>query len=102
MIRRPKWNSPGGVTATPQCPLSQYRRPVPVDVAEEATRVRIDDDRITAIGKDVDPYDALDTGLFVCDPSLFTALDSAVGAVDTTLVDVDEELDSITEALTAA
>jgi choline kinase len=61
------------------------RRPVPREVAEEATRVRLAGDRITAIGKDVDPYDALDTGLFVADPALFDALDDACRDGDTTL-----------------
>lgn len=61
------------------------RRPVPPEVAAEATRVRLTGDRITAIGKDVEPYDALDTGLFVCDPALFDALDDACRDGDTTL-----------------
>jgi choline kinase len=75
--------------AAPRAPgetlLCVDRRPVSVAVAQEATRVRIDGGRITAIGKDVDPYDALDTGLFVCDPSVFAALDAACLDGDTTL-----------------
>ena len=42
-------------------------------------------DRITAIGKELGTYDALDTGLFVCSPALFGALDAAREAGDTTL-----------------
>jgi choline kinase len=61
------------------------RRPVPLEVAEEATRVRMTEGRITAIGKNLEPYDALDTGLFVCDPVVFTALDACCRAGDTTL-----------------
>jgi choline kinase len=61
------------------------RRPVPVEVAREATRVRMDGRRITAIGKNVEPFDALDTGLFVCDPSLFEALKASCREGDTTL-----------------
>jgi choline kinase len=61
-------------------------RPAPPAVAAEATRVRLDGDgRIVAIAKDLEPYDALDTGLFVCDASLFTALDAARRTGDTTL-----------------
>ena len=60
-------------------------RPAPPEVAAEATKVRLDGDRITAIGKDLDAFDALDTGLFVCSPALFDALDSARTAGDTTL-----------------
>ena len=55
------------------------------DVAAEATRVRVAGDRITAIGKDLDPYDALDTGLFVCAPAVFRALEIARAEGDTTL-----------------
>ena len=55
------------------------------ELAAEATKVRLDGDRITAIGKDLDRYDALDTGLFVCAPALFVALDEACAAGDTTL-----------------
>jgi choline kinase len=38
-----------------------------------------------AIGKDLTPYDALDTGMFVCSPSLFAALDRSRAHGDTTL-----------------
>lgn len=61
-------------------------RPAPPEVADEATRVRLDGrDRIVAIGKGLAPYDALDTGLFVCAPPLFDALDESCAAGDTTL-----------------
>lgn len=60
-------------------------RPAPADVAAEATKVRLQGSRIVAIGKDLDEYDALDTGLFVCAPALFPALDDARRAGDTTL-----------------
>lgn len=60
-------------------------RPAPLEVAEEATKVRMAGDHITAIGKELGTYDALDTGLFVCSPALFGALDSARETGDTTL-----------------
>jgi choline kinase len=60
-------------------------RPAPPDVAAEATKVCMNGDRITAIGKELGAYDALDTGLFVCAPALFTALDIARQKGDTTL-----------------
>jgi choline kinase len=41
--------------------------------------------RITAIGKDLVSYDALDTGLFVCAPSVFDALEVSRASGDTTL-----------------
>jgi choline kinase len=60
-------------------------RPAPPDVAAEATQVRMDGRYVTAIGKDLDDYDALDTGLFVCSPTLFDALIAARDSGDTTL-----------------
>jgi choline kinase len=55
------------------------------EIAAEATKVQLSGGRITAIGKNLARYDALDTGLFVCDPALFRALDRAVEDGDTTL-----------------
>lgn len=60
-------------------------RPAPLEVAVEATKVSLDGTRITAIGKDLEDYDALDTGVFVCTPVLFDALRDARAAGDTTL-----------------
>lgn len=59
--------------------------PVHPEIAAEATKVRLNGDRITAIGKDLNSYDALDTGLFVCAPALFPALEIARLGGDTTL-----------------
>ena len=60
-------------------------RPAPPDVAAEATKVRLNGTHIVAIGKDLTTYDALDTGMFVCAPALFPALDAARRGGDTTL-----------------
>lgn len=66
--------------------LAVDTRPASVEVAMEATRVRLDGNgRILQIGKMIDPYDALDTGLFVCGAPLFDALDESCAAGDTTL-----------------
>jgi 1L-myo-inositol 1-phosphate cytidylyltransferase len=68
--------------------LAIDRRPAAPEVTAEATRVLLDPHdtgRIAAIGKHLDPFDALDTGLFVCAPPLFAALDSACASGDTTL-----------------
>ena len=51
----------------------------------EATKVRLHGDRITAIGKQIDPFDAIDTGVFVFSPAIFSALEESVGAGDTSL-----------------
>lgn len=65
--------------------LAVDSRPAPPAVVAEATKVQVSGGRIRAIGKDLARHDALDTGLFVCDPSLFPALDAAVASGDTTL-----------------
>lgn len=54
-------------------------------VADEATRVRLDRDFIVRIGKHLEPWDALDTGVFVFTPELYTALEAAQAAGETTL-----------------
>lgn len=59
--------------------------PVDPQVADEATRVRLDGDRITAIGKGIDPWDAIDTGMFIFTPALFAALREAQREQQTTL-----------------
>ena len=65
--------------------LAVDSRPASPAIVAEATKVRLAGSRITAIGKQLSPHHALDTGMFVCDPSLFDALDAAVAAGDTTL-----------------
>jgi choline kinase len=65
--------------------LAVDSRPAPPGVAAEATKVRTAHARILEIGKDLTDYNALDTGLFVCAPSLFRALDESRAAGDTTL-----------------
>lgn len=44
---------------------------------DDATKVRRDGERIVNIGKEIMPYDALDTGMFSCSPVLFDKLESA-------------------------
>ena len=45
---------------------------------DDATKVRLNGDRIADIGKDLQNYDALDTGMFHCDPVLFQWLERAM------------------------
>lgn len=65
--------------------LAVDSRPADPHIAAEATRVRMTAGYIDAIGKEIEPYDALDTGLFVCDPNLFVALERSCADGDTTL-----------------
>jgi 1L-myo-inositol 1-phosphate cytidylyltransferase len=44
---------------------------------EDVTRVRDEDGRIAAIGKNIPVYNAFDTGVFLCTPALFAALEAS-------------------------
>jgi choline kinase len=44
---------------------------------DDATKVKLDGNRIVDIGKDLLHYDALDTGMFLCSPALFERLETA-------------------------
>ena len=75
-----------------QFPLQDGESVVAVDtraadprIVAEATKVRREGSRVIEIGKDVDNYDALDTGMFVCSPNLFAAIETAQSRGDTTL-----------------
>jgi choline kinase len=61
------------------------RRPCDAATAAEATKVQLDGNRVRAIGKTLEPYDALDTGLFVCDATIFAALEASCASGDSTL-----------------
>lgn len=65
--------------------LAIDRRPIDAAVAAEATKVRLDRQRIVQIGKTLDPYDGVDTGLFVCDSSLFASIEASCADGDSTL-----------------
>jgi 1L-myo-inositol 1-phosphate cytidylyltransferase len=45
---------------------------------DDATKVLRHGDRIVDIGKDIAHYDALDTGMFLCSPLIFSRLESAI------------------------
>jgi choline kinase len=44
---------------------------------DDATKVKVDKDRIVEIGKALRQYNALDTGMFLCSPALFSWLEIA-------------------------
>lgn len=67
------------------CLLAVDAGPVDAAFADEATKVQLEGDRIVKIGKSLERWDALDTGLFVFTPALFTALEEARRDGQTTL-----------------
>ncbi len=52
---------------------------------EEATKVLVREGRVERIGKDLPSYNGIDTGLFLCTPGIFEALNKAQFAGDTRL-----------------
>ncbi len=62
---------------TADCLLAVDRHTDRVFDLDDATKVQLDGDVITGIGKEKDSFDAVDTGLFLCQPSLFDALEVA-------------------------
>lgn len=54
---------------------------------DDATKVRCQGDYILEIGKDLSSYNALDTGMFLCSPTLFNRLQSAMKNGDCSLSD---------------
>ena len=53
----------------------------------DAMKIKTSGDRVTAIGKDLKDYDAIDTGLFVCSPEIFDYLEKAQRGEDCSLAD---------------
>jgi len=62
---------------TTVCLLAVDRHTDCVFDLDDATKVQLDGDVITGIGKERVSFDAVDTGLFLCQPSLFDALEVA-------------------------
>lgn len=52
---------------------------------DEATKVRLDGHAIVDIGKELTEFDAVDTGIFLCRPAVFDALECAQAADDHSL-----------------
>jgi 1L-myo-inositol 1-phosphate cytidylyltransferase / CDP-L-myo-inositol myo-inositolphosphotransferase len=59
---------------------------------EDATKVRVAEGRVKEIGKELNSYNAIDCGIFLCDRSLFEALGNAVGKGNESLTDGIREL----------
>ena len=59
------------------CLLAVDRKLSQVFDIDDATKVRTSDGRVEEIGKELAEYDAIDTGMFLCTPVLFEALEAA-------------------------
>ena len=65
-----------------ECLLGVDRNLSEVSDLEDATKVRLKGDRIVDIGKTLNGFDAVDTGIFVCSTRLFDALADAASGSD--------------------
>ena len=55
-----------------------------VDI-DDVTKVLVEDNRILDIGKDTKKYNAYDTGIFLCSPAIFSAIEESSDNGDTSL-----------------
>ena len=54
-----------------------YNIKAPINDPEDVTRVKVVEDRIVHIGKVIRDYNAFDTGVFMCTPVIFDALEAS-------------------------
>ncbi|MBI4553752.1 MAG: NTP transferase domain-containing protein [Candidatus Latescibacteria bacterium] len=62
-----------------ECVLCIDRKVETVYDLDDATKVQVNGSHLLDIGKDLASYNAIDTGLFLCSPALFEALDQTCG-----------------------
>ena len=48
----------------------------------DVTKVLVDDHRVIGIGKDIGAHNAYDTGIFLCSPAIFAAVEESIAAGD--------------------
>lgn len=63
-----------------ECLLAIDRKIESVYDLDDATRVEVRDDRVVRIDKGLRDFNAVDTGMFLCTPALFDALDTVNGS----------------------
>ena len=68
-----------------ECLLAVDRKPPNYIDVDEATKVKLEKERIVAIGKNLAEFDGLDCGVFLCTPTIFSALKESIKRGDDTL-----------------
>jgi choline kinase len=58
----------------------------------DATKVAVRDGQVTDIGKEIENYNAIDTGIFFCSPGIFDALETSISKGEESLSDGIREL----------
>lgn len=71
--------------ANDECALAVDSRLDRIFDEEDATKVQVASGRVEAIHKQLQNHNAIDTGAFVCNPTLFDALERAIAAGDDSL-----------------
>lgn len=68
-----------------ECCLAVDKAPKDYIDLNDATKVKIENDSIVNIGKEIKNYNAIDCGMFLCSQSLFKALEESIKSGDETL-----------------
>lgn len=68
-----------------ECALAVDSRIGDIFDEDDATKVLVESERIDSIGKTISKHNAIDTGAFVCNATLFEALDVAIASGDDSL-----------------
>ncbi len=68
-----------------ECILAIDRTPKEYIDLDDATKVKVENDRIVDIGKKIENYSGLDCGIFLLSPSIFEALKKSIKEGDQTL-----------------
>ncbi len=76
------------------CRLAVDFHPEKIPDLADATKVAVKDGRVMDIGKEIKPYNAIDTGIFLCTEGIFDALRTAVSRGQESLSDGIRELAS--------
>ena len=71
--------------ALDECLLAVDTEPAEYQDISEATKVKLSNGRIVAIGKELEEFDGLDCGIFLCTPAIFSALEKSIKSGDDTL-----------------